>query len=144
VALANVEVVGASVSIYIRADGSVEGTDRIQRDGDVYTFTGYIYGGIMVQADSIVIDGAGHTLSGLGDEAGITFARSNVTIKNIQIKDFKWGIIDGLPVLDDLISDCDISGNTIRNTERGIQLRGKSKSHNFWKFHIKKMIMESP
>ena len=33
-ALANVEVVGASGSLYIRADGSVEGTDRIQRDGN--------------------------------------------------------------------------------------------------------------
>ena len=127
-ALTNAEVVGASVSIYIRADGSVEGTDRIQRDGDVYTFTGYVYGRIMVQAASIVIDGAGYTLSGLGDEAGITLARSNVTIKNIQITDFIWGIIDDLPVSDDPISDCIISGNTIKNNERGIQLRGKSKS----------------
>jgi len=39
VALPNIGVVKASGTIYIRADGSVEGTDKIQQDGNLYTFT---------------------------------------------------------------------------------------------------------
>ena len=52
--------------IYIKADGSVEGTDKIHRDGDVYTFTADIQGfePIIVERDSIVIDGAGYSVRG--------------------------------------------------------------------------------
>src|SRR5512137_2069356 len=48
----------------IREDGSVSGTDRIQRLGDIYTLTSNISGGIQVQRSNIVLDGAGYTLSG--------------------------------------------------------------------------------
>jgi hypothetical protein len=43
VGISNVESVKASETIYIRADGSVEGTDKIQRDGNVYTFIDDIF-----------------------------------------------------------------------------------------------------
>jgi len=64
--VANTRPVKADGPIYIRADGSVEGTDKIQRDGNVYTFTGnidvfnpyvHIGVGIGVQRDNIIIDG---------------------------------------------------------------------------------------
>ena len=42
-----IAIVKADVVIYIRADGSVEGTDKIQREGTVYTFTGDIKGSIV-------------------------------------------------------------------------------------------------
>lgn len=78
--------------IYIRADGSVEGTDKIHRDGDVYTFTADIQGfePIVVERDSIVIDGAGYSVR--GDEVwkygGFRLdGRTNVTIKNVHIVD---------------------------------------------------------
>ena len=41
-----VSPVVAEGTIYIRSDGSVVGTDRIQRNGNIYTFTGNISGGI--------------------------------------------------------------------------------------------------
>ncbi len=78
--------------IYIKADGSVEGTDKIHRDGNVYTLTADISGfePIIVEKDSIVIDGAGYSV--IGDETwkfgGFRLdGRMNVTIKNVKIVD---------------------------------------------------------
>src|SRR4030042_2646037 len=52
--------------IYIKADGGVEGTDRIHRDGNFYTLTADISGfePIIVERDNIVIDGAGFSIRG--------------------------------------------------------------------------------
>jgi parallel beta-helix repeat protein len=53
--------------VYIRADGSVEPlTVPIERDGNVYTFTGDIQGSIFVERDNVVIDGRGFVLQGTG------------------------------------------------------------------------------
>ena len=81
VASLNIGAVWADGPIYIRADGSVEGTDKIQRDGDFYTFTGNIYDRrILVERNDIVIDGTGYTLR--GDSRGIVLSeRNNVTVK---------------------------------------------------------------
>ena len=38
VSIPQIVVVKAQGTIYIRADGSVEGTDKIQRNGNEYTF----------------------------------------------------------------------------------------------------------
>jgi hypothetical protein len=77
---------------YIKADGSVQGTDKIHRDGNVYTLTADIRGfePIIVERDSIVIDGAGYSV--IGDETwkfgGFRLdGRINVTIKNVKIVD---------------------------------------------------------
>jgi len=83
--LPEINIVKASGTIYIRADGTVEGTDKIQRDGNVYTFTDKIYDSIVVERDNIVVDGAGYTLQ--GPFRGIYLEnRNNVTIKNLEIK----------------------------------------------------------
>ena len=37
--IVNVQPVKAEAAVYIRADGTIKGTDKIQRDGNVYTFT---------------------------------------------------------------------------------------------------------
>jgi len=60
----NVEIVKAENTIYIRSDGSVEGTDNISRDGNVYTFTGNIFGSIFVEKDDVIIYGADFILEG--------------------------------------------------------------------------------
>jgi hypothetical protein len=57
--------------IYIRANGVVEGTGKINRMGSLYTFTGNIHGSVIVQRDDIVIDGADHMLQGRGNGTGI-------------------------------------------------------------------------
>jgi parallel beta-helix repeat protein len=92
--LSQIGMVKAEDTIYIRADGTVEGTNRILRDGNVYTFTGNIVNqSIIVEKDDIVIDGAGYTLEGDGKISAIWLEnRRNVTIKNMQITHFGEGI----------------------------------------------------
>jgi hypothetical protein len=85
----NLPLVEGSGTIYIRADGSVEGSDKIQRDGDVYTFADDISDSIVVEAANIVIDGGGHTLQGYGNGTGIGLTGvTNVTVRNMKINDF--------------------------------------------------------
>ncbi|MCW4044056.1 MAG: hypothetical protein NWE94_00890 [Candidatus Bathyarchaeota archaeon] len=100
--MANSEVAPTYAAITIKSDGSVEGTDKIQRQGNVYTFTGDIFGSITVRRSRITIDGAGHTLQGRreANERGInlvghdeTFsAYGNVLVKNLRIYNFLEGI----------------------------------------------------
>jgi parallel beta-helix repeat protein len=85
--------------IYIRSDGSVvPSTAPISRVGSVYTLTGNITEHVIeVQRDNIVIDGAGYALEGIGGfyagERGIALTgRGNVTVKNMEIKKFGYGI----------------------------------------------------
>jgi len=84
-------------TIYIRADGSVDPpTASISSvDNVTYTFTDNIYESIVVERDNIVIDGADYGLEGTGgfNSKGIDLTgRSNITIKNAEIKGFWTGI----------------------------------------------------
>jgi len=100
--------------IRIMPDGTVEGTDKIQRNGDVYTFTGDVNadlpssftnleGFMLVMRDNIVIDGAGHTLESNGIGVGIFLrSRHNVTVKNFNLKGFAVGV--GLHIIDSMTS----------------------------------------
>ena len=112
VAFPNVGIVKADSTIYIRADGSVEGTDKIQRDGNVYTLTGSIYyvsgGSISVERSNIIIDGNGHTFSSPVALYGIYLSKvEGVTIKNMVIR----GGLNGIFIDDS--THVTISGNTI-------------------------------
>lgn len=90
--------------ILIMPDGSIRGTDKIQQQGNTYTFTANIdvylsnsfstlIGGLIVGKDNIVIDGAGHTLKGNGTGAGINVrSMKDITIKNLKIEGFAEGI----------------------------------------------------
>jgi parallel beta-helix repeat protein len=87
--------VEGSGTIYIRVDGSIDppSANITSLDGVTYTFTGNIKDEIVIERDSIVVDGAGYTLQGTGSELGIYLLfRSNVTIKNMEIKNFWAGI----------------------------------------------------
>ena len=90
-------------SVYINPDGSVTGTNSIQQNGSVYTLTANISGGIQVQKSNIVIDGAGYTVQGNGEGRGIDLSNgrgqdpsrpevSNVTVKNLRILNFYYGV----------------------------------------------------
>ncbi len=91
-------------AIQIKADGSVQGTDKIQRVGNVYTLTADInvqlndnlWGltpCIVVLKDNVVIDGAGHAIQSNGTGMGI-YARGvqDVTIQNFRMHGFVLGI----------------------------------------------------
>jgi parallel beta-helix repeat protein len=96
VSISQIEMVKAQepLNLTIKPDGSVEGTDKIHRDGNVYIFTDNIVNqSVVVEIDGIIIDGADHLLQGNETGAGIDLAhRGNVTIKNLQIRDFNAGV----------------------------------------------------
>lgn len=118
VAFPNVEIVKAEGIIYIREDGTVEGTDKIQRNGNVYTFSDNINAGITVEIDDIVIDGADYSLEGNGDGVGIYVPKNgDLEIKNIKIQGFKFAIYFDYYSKNSNI----ISGNTLtNNTHYGV------------------------
>ncbi|MBN1784301.1 MAG: right-handed parallel beta-helix repeat-containing protein [Candidatus Bathyarchaeota archaeon] len=144
VAFFNNPTVKAQSTIYILSDGSVEGTDKIQRNGNVYTFLGNIsidvsgVNGIMIEKDNTVIDGAGYVLQGDGNENGIILSNNNSTVKNLKLSDFNIGILvtssEKNRILENVITDnfrgIDltasknniISGNIISNNNDGIAL----------------------
>jgi parallel beta-helix repeat protein len=136
-------------TIYIRADGSVGGTDKIQRNGNVYTLTGNISGGIQVQKSYIVIDGAGYAVEGNGEETGIDLSNgrgqapsraqiNNVTVKNLQIINCYYAIgnvnTNNNTFIGNYILDCDtgfwiigshnntLIGNTVKDCITGISI----------------------
>ena len=82
---------GPQATIFITQDGSVVGTDRILRQGDVYTFTGNISEIIGVDKDGITIDGAGYALKGWATGMwanGIYLGVSrDVVVKNVRFCD---------------------------------------------------------
>ena len=134
VSISEIPIMKAESTIYIRADGSVEGTDKIQRDGNVYTFLGDIsidvsgIDGIIIERDNIVIDGAGYRIVHLEEPTAVTSedgilvdGRSNVTITNVTVENFLIGIsVTGS-------SNIIITKTNITNNYDGIQL---SASHN--------------
>ncbi len=90
-------------TIFIRDNGDVEPSwVPIQRNGDIYTFTGDIEvdgdaTAIIVERDNMTLDGAGYRLSRslqVAHAYGINLTgRSNVTIRNIEVMTFWDGIV---------------------------------------------------
>ncbi len=109
----NVEIVKAQETIYIRADGSVEGTELIRQDGNVYTMIAHFSRSIIVQRSDIILDGNGAILTlppGGGTNIWLNQV-NNVTIKNMVIRDGYIGIA---------IENCThviLSGNNIAITD---------------------------
>jgi parallel beta-helix repeat protein len=111
-------VEGQDDSIFIRADGSVEGTEKILRDDEVYTFTGEISNRkILIEKDNIVIDGAGYTLIGAEGRGIVLSERNNVTVKNVKLE-MEGGY--GIYLVD--TSNCKISSNTVTGDAYNIYL----------------------
>jgi parallel beta-helix repeat protein len=139
VSLPQITIVKAESTIYIHSDGSVEGTDNIQIDGDVYIFISDINGSIRVERDNVVLNGAGYRLQGDGNQNGITLRfGNNITVNNLQLSSFHIGIVvmgsDNNKILENTITDNfrgldftssendTVSGNHIANNVDGIAL----------------------
>lgn len=114
-----VQTVKADGTIYIRPDGSIEGTAQIlTTDNVTYFFVADInYTGIVVEKDNIVLDGAEHILKGNGSNSGTGIylgESSNVTVRNVQVTAFDSGIyLSGC-------KNCNISGNNVTSNGNGI------------------------
>lgn len=125
-------IYNADIPIYIRSDGTVDPpTAPIQRDGDVYTFTGNISGTltqsetIVVERSNIVIDGKGYTLRGAGAVVGFDIQGNNITLKNTIISGFD--VLGGgfaAAIYSFGTSNNIITNNTIINNKWGINLGG--------------------
>jgi len=91
----NIQTAKASGTIYIRADGSIDGPANITTVGYVtYTFNESNYDEIVVERSNIIIDGNGSTLQGNGSGYGFTlFDVNNVTLVNTNITNFSQGIL---------------------------------------------------
>jgi parallel beta-helix repeat protein len=100
------------LSIQIKADGIVEGTNAIQRKGNVYTFTSNLEeASIVIEASNIVLDGAEFTIEEIYQLNG-----DNVEIKNFKINAESNAInIAG--------SGCKIVDNEIQAGYTGIRIR---------------------
>jgi parallel beta-helix repeat protein len=91
----NIQPVKAEGTIYIRADGSIDpSTAPISSlDNVTYVLTDNISASVVIQKDSIVVDGNGYSVLGPGGGIGIDLnSRNNVTVKHIRIESFPWGI----------------------------------------------------
>ena len=113
----------SSGTVYINTDGSVVGTDKIQRNGDNYVFTGDVLGNLTVQRDNIVIDGAGFAVK--YEESHDSFAiildgRINVTIKNVAVLTLGSGINFNQT------SNCQILSSRIDINQSGMSFRNSN------------------
>ena len=127
------------MKIYIRSDGTFEpSTAPLQKTGNTFTFINNILNAsLIVEADNIVIDGAGFLLQGTGyntypKSEGISLVNlKNVTINNIVIKEFEFGVmlahssrisLVGNQIFEILricnsSSDCQLIGNNLSRVE---------------------------
>jgi parallel beta-helix repeat protein len=89
-----VQRVEAFGTIYIRADGSVDGTPYIvSSDNVTYVFTTKINDSIVVERSNIIINGKGYALQGSGGSTGFLLSSvNNVTIENTNIIGFYYGV----------------------------------------------------
>jgi len=168
----NIQPVGGwTGTVYIRADGSIDPPDApiTTYDNITYTLTDNIVSdadGIVVERDNIVVDGAGYTIQGTREYpySGVDLTgRSNVTIKNMEINTFFYGIrldyssnntivgnnitannLGGIGLFD-YSSNNTIVGNNIANNYDGIRLFdyssnntivGNNIANNSWGFYL--------
>jgi hypothetical protein len=120
------------LEVYIRSDGTVDpSTTPIQRTGNIYTFKSDLTNStIIVQRDNIVIDGAGFKLQGNGPmwNTGITLTnRSNVVIKNIDIRDYSDSIsLTGCSNIIIYRNNMLTAGNIVLDSSVGNQIVGNN------------------
>lgn len=115
----NIRYVKASPgTITINVDGSVQqSSSQISNVGNVtYALTVDTSDSIVVKRDNIVLNGSGHKIQGAGwtfsKGVDLWYGKNNVTILNMKITSFYYGIYVELYGINDKISGCDITDNS--------------------------------
>jgi parallel beta-helix repeat protein len=113
----------ADTPIYIKADGSIQpSTSNITTvDNVLYTFTGNNSNRLVVEKDNIAINGMGYTLQGTGSNGIALYHRHNVTITNMTITQFTFGI-----ALEDSTNNLIAANNIFRIGDLGIFFKSSS------------------
>ncbi len=108
----------------IKSDGTVTGA-TLKQSGNVYTLTADMQTNIAIERQGVVLDGAGFAVLGSGKYIGIDVRAINVTIKNLNVRNFRVGIefkehyfLSKNPLTSSLY------GNTIADNYYGIMLTG--------------------
>jgi len=83
--------------------------------------------GIVIDGSGITVDGAGHTITGAGgNTSGVTwFLKSNVTLKNLTVQGFKYGV----NVVS--VTNAMINGNTFSGNSFGVYLQSSTSGQVF-------------
>lgn len=114
----NIQPVNADgEAIYIRADGSIDPPTAplATSDNVTYALTSDVNGSIVIERNSIILDGADHTIQGTGTGTGIAISgRSNVKVQNTTIALFQLSI-DLESSSDNIISGNNLTGMSIRS-----------------------------
>jgi parallel beta-helix repeat protein len=109
----------AGATIFIQADGTIfPSTAPISSfDNITYTQIGDIYEEMEIDRENVVFVGDGHVIQGSGAGIGIhVFNRNNVTIRNVQVQTFQYGIYL------DASSGSTVTNNRVTNNEQGINI----------------------
>jgi len=105
--------------ITINTDGSVSGTNLIQREGTHYTLTSSLSSiPIVVECNNMFLDGGGFTLQGAswwGTPAAINLTCTNVTIENFNIATWEVGILGAYN--NNTVANCSVT-----HCERGVAI----------------------
>jgi parallel beta-helix repeat protein len=93
----------------------------IVQNGNVYTLTGDLNGSLDIEANNVIVDGAGHKIrypGGGAPSCGVTiYGGSHVTLKNTQITGFYYALtLNSFEGEGSGSCNCVISNNTITDT----------------------------
>ncbi len=108
--------------IIIDSNGNITpATAFIHRDGGIYTLTADLSRtSIIVEANGIIIDGAGHVLEGSESKNGLTalnLTAANVTVQNLQVRNWEVGILGAW-------NNNTITNSTLTDNNKGIAVYG--------------------
>lgn len=132
------QVTAQPLHISITADGNVEGTNAITRNGNVYTFTSNLEdASIVIEANNTLLDGAGFTIKGRGNSIGIAaYDKNAVIIRNVNVENFGIGILLGHYSPDAFLwydpnpnrpTNCTVNNCHVSNNTKGILITGGRK-----------------
>ncbi|MGD6852244.1 MAG: NosD domain-containing protein [Candidatus Bathyarchaeia archaeon] len=122
VAIDAIPVNAQTSTITIDGNGNIDPqVTAIQRDGNTYTLNADLKNTpIVVEANNIILDGAGHTVKGSDSrnaQIALNLTAANVAVRNLQIQSWEVGILGAW-------NNNTIVNNTLNDNNKGIAIYG--------------------